>query len=55
MTSIAAHHDAVDDQEHADGEKEMDPAGSVEHERGDRPDDEEADARDDADVHEPRR
>lgn len=55
MTTIAAHDDAVDDQEHTHREKEMDPAGAIEYERGDDPDDEEANASDDADVHESQR
>lgn len=55
MSSIAAHDDAVDDQKHADGEQEVDPTGSIEHERGYCPNDEESDASDDADVHVSRR
>jgi len=51
MSSISAHDDAVDDQEDADGEQEMDPTRSVEDERRNGPYDEESHASDDADVH----
>lgn len=51
MSSIAPHDDAVDDQENADGEQEMDPPRSVEYERRNCPYDEESNASDNADVH----
>ena len=55
MSSIAAHDNAVDDQKHAQREKELDPARSIEDERGNCPYDEEPNACNDADVHVPRR
>ena len=53
MAAVAAHHHAPDDDEHTDGQEEMDPARSVEHECGNGPHNEESHANEYAEVHVP--
>ena len=49
---VAAHDDTQQDEEHAHGEQEIEPARPIEHECTDGPDDDQHDSRKQAEVHE---
>ena len=52
MPAITANDDAPDDDEHTDGEQQVNPSRRVEHECANRPDDDERYAYDDTEIHE---
>jgi hypothetical protein len=52
MAAITTHDDAPDNEEHADGEQQMNPAGSVKRESADAPDDNQRNAYENAEIHE---
>src|SRR5439155_10694782 len=52
MAAVAAHDDAPDDDEHADGQQEVQPSRSAVDERADGPHDDERDTGNDSDIHE---
>lgn len=51
MSSITAHDDAPDQDEHADGQEEVNPSWSVEAERNDGPDYDKYDGDENAEIH----
>ena len=52
MAAVATHDDSPDHDEHAGSEQQVDPAGSVKHERTDGPDDNQRNAYKNAEIHE---
>jgi len=51
MSSIAANDDSPDDDEHADSQQQINPAGTVERERADSPDDDQRNADEKTEIH----
>jgi hypothetical protein len=51
MSAITAYDDAPDDDEDTDGEQQMDPPRSIEHECANCPDDDQRYSYDDAEIH----
>ena len=52
MSTVATHHDSPNDDGDADGEQEMNPTGSVEHECANGPDDDQRNPYKNAEIHE---